>query len=75
VRVIFSSHFISWQHCYSSFAIKELQSQSITSYNDIARTLDARGIPTAKHKMWYGAMLCLTQEARPARLEQSGRKS
>ncbi len=34
--------------------IRELQDQGITSYKGIARALNARGVPTASKRHWYG---------------------
>jgi DNA invertase Pin-like site-specific DNA recombinase len=34
--------------------IKELQNQGITSYKGLARALNARGVPTANKRRWYG---------------------
>jgi DNA invertase Pin-like site-specific DNA recombinase len=34
--------------------IKELELQGITSYKGIARALNARGVPTANKRQWYG---------------------
>jgi DNA invertase Pin-like site-specific DNA recombinase len=35
--------------------INELQLQGITNYKGLARALNARGVPTANNRQWYGA--------------------
>lgn len=37
--------------------IRELQAQGITSHKGIARALNARGVPTAYGRQWYGGTL------------------